>query len=233
MTSNQDWRQLGVCAALILGACQGREPPGNGGQIGEEVGAHCEVVERTPLARDEVSPLGFAAGPMLDRIVGEHAHTLRYANGTETALSLTITEGQTIEYLVQEVVSSGEGEQTAMDIAPWCPNLLSMGVTLGFQTEDGAFTESWEVALLADTEDVAYLTRELEGVSGGFDPWAHVPAGSDYDELRAWLDLRFEEAGASGEITGQGSGVIGDPADPESVAYAESFDIAAFGAIEE
>lgn len=220
-------RRAVVLVGLLAAGCD-RPPPGNGGQFGEEEGAQCVVVDRVPLGRDEVSPLGFAAGPLLDVIASEHVDEMLWASGESTALTLSVTEGSLIEHLTREV-DLGEGETIASEIWLDCSDLVSMAVTLALQTEDGAFDESWETTLLASSADLAYQSLDLDEVSGSFDAWQHVPDGSDYDEVHAWLDLSFGSAGVSGTISGQGAGVTGDPQDPNSAAYAESFDIASFG----
>ena len=226
------WESMALWVVSFAAGCLVPDPPDDGGQIGEEVGAHCEVVQRTPLGRDEISPLGFAAGPLLDRDVGTHTLPLVWADGASTELTIEVIEGATIEYLVQEMVSSGGGgEEPAIE--PACPSMVSMAVTLTLQTADGALAESWETELLAEVAEISHLTRELDEVEGSFDPWQFVPEGSSYDEVRAWLDLAFDAAGPAGAIEGQGSGVIGDPNDPDSAAYAEGFGIATFGASEE
>lgn len=230
-----NWMLAAVLPVALSVGCTGvvQDPPSDGGQIGEENGAHCEVVDRAPLQRDEVSPLGFSAGEILDLAVGVHEHELIWARGGSTALALTVDDEGVYEYLTQEVVVTGDGGRTTANIEPWCPNLVSAKVTLGLETADGAFAESRELELQAYEAGRSQQYLDLDEVSGTFDPWDHVPAASDYDEVRAWLNVTFEASGARGTIDGQGSGVIGDPNQPDSVAYAEAFDIARFGAAEE
>ena len=228
------WRTSGVLAAMAI-ACgdpgtQPPEPPLDGGQIGEENGSRCEVVDRQPIGRDEVSPLGFAAGPLIDLAVGTHVGDLAWADDATTGATLTIADRGVVEFLSQEVVSTGDpGTANLAEPALWCPDLLSVGIVLGFETDDGAFAESVEAALLAEVDDRAWLSWSLDAVAGTFDPADHVPPGSDYDEVRAWFDLAVDASGIEVDITGQGSGVIGDPDDPDAAAYAENFDIASFG----
>jgi hypothetical protein len=220
-----------LSAALALDGCSLERPDPGGGQIGEEGTAHCEVVERTPLGRDEVSALGFSAAEVLAFAVGTFEDALVYEGGGSAALAVVITEGTEgtegagFELQHQELVVTGSGAA----IEPACPDQVALDVAVTFTTDDGVFAEAWDGALLAMSADQAWLTRDLAGAAGSFDPRDYAPAGSDYDEVRAWLDLTVAPSGLSGSVVGQGSGVIGDPDDPDSTAYAESFDIAGFG----
>jgi hypothetical protein len=197
----------------------------DGGQFGEEGGARCEEASRTQLAADETSPLGFAPQAILDLLVGPRDETLTWASGGSTPLALEVVPDGDYAYVEQEFVSDGSGAEPALG----CPNLVVVEGELTFATEDGAFDEHLPVVVQAESAALASLYDPLEQLAGAFDPWDHVPAGSDYDEARAWLEVSFDAAGASGVIEGQGSGVVGDPNDPDSTAYAEGFEVASFG----
>lgn len=215
--------------AVVLVGCIGT-PPNDDGQFGEEGGARCDVVSRTPLAVDEVSPLGFTAQEVLDYAAGAHEQTLSWsAIGGSTPLTLTIAQSGAIEYLEQAVVETGNGSNAEPALAPFCPNVLSVGVDIGFVTEDGAFAEQWLGALASDVVDRATFGRQLDELVGTFDPWDHAPVGPAYDEVIAWLDVALTPAGPSGTVQGQGSGTDGDPNDPNGTAWAQSFEVASFG----
>lgn len=222
---------LGAMAVAMV-ACTGAEPPNEqpGGQFGEEAGAHCVVLTETPLALDEISPLGFSAQELLALAAGASEHELDWVQlGQTTSLSLAVTSLDSASYVEQGV----ERDEGYGGPEPWCPNVVKVAVRLELSTEDGALAESAETALTSEGADRVSLTLPLDAVAGSFDPWDHVPAGTDFDEVRAWLELNFDASGLSGRIDGQGSGVVGDPNDPDSVAYAQGFDIATFGDTEE
>jgi hypothetical protein len=213
----------------------GEEGPDlDGGQIGSESGAHCEIATETPLAEDEVSPGGFAPAEILALLALPYAGDLQWEAGGSTPLTFAVTPAASYAWVVQEVVvEDGDGSGTAAEIAPWCPSYLAIDVTLDFATADGAFAESFALEVRAESAEAASVGADLASVSGTFDVWDHVPAGSDYDEASASLSVQFDAAGPRGGISGQGSGVLGDPNDPDSVAYAENFEIAHFGSATE
>lgn len=218
---------LAVALAAGAGAgCTGAEPPLDGGQIGAEDGT-CEVVDTQPLGRDEVSALGFAAGAVLDYAAGEHADALVWAAGGSTPLVLTVTETADIAFLTREARSGDGGGTVATEMAPWCPNVVSMGVAVGLRTDDGAFDEAWDLELLADTADLASASVALDDVAGTFDPWDYAPDDADFDAVRAWLDVTFTAAGPYGAVSGLGEGTDGD------TAYAQALPIATFGQVQE
>lgn len=229
-------RRIFVVLSLGAVACDlGAADPNDGGQFGEEAGARCEAVGATPLGADEVSALGFAPQALLDLAVGTHADTLAWAQlGTTTGVTLTVShDGGAMELVDYEVVSEGGsgGMEPAIEPALFCADQVEIEVAVSLTTDDGAFAESWTVRLAAAEAARASFSRELDAVSGTFDPWDHAPAGNTYDTMRAWVDVAFDAAGASGVISGQGEGVEGgDRMDPDSVAYAESVDIGSWGA---
>jgi hypothetical protein len=173
---------------------------------------------------------------VLDFAAGEHERELVWSkDGVATPVTVGVVESAGgSEYVTQEVVSDGDDGGIEPALTPFCPNYVSLGVELTVATGDGALAETWTNALAAESADAAHATFPLDdGLAGTFDAWDHVPDSSDYDEVRAWLDLVIDPDGVSGVISGQGSGTMGDPSDPNSAAYAEGFEIARFGPLEE
>lgn len=212
--------------AMVATACVIGEPrPDDGGQFGEE-GAACVAVERTALALDEESALGFAPQALLDAAAGEHAATLTWASGGSTPVAIGVEHAGGAVELVDYEYLTADGEPSAMEMG--CADLVEIEVDVTFATEDGAFAEAWAGRITSALEGEAGFAHDLDAVAGTFDPWDHAPAGSDYDEMRAWVSIRFASGVASGAVDGQGSGVVGDPDDPESAAYAENVAIATF-----
>ena len=219
--------RFGLLAMVVATGCVFEERPDDGGQFGEE-GAACVAVERTALALDEASALGFAPQSLLDAAAGEHSATLTWSDGGATPLAISVTPvaGGAIELVDYEFLDE-DGEPSAMEMG--CADLVEIEVDVTFATEDGAFAEAWSGRLTSPLADAADLWHDLDAVAGSFDPWDHAPAGNTYDEVRAWVSITFAAGDASGAVSGQGSGTEGDPSDPDSVAYAENLEIGRFG----
>src|SRR5688500_13866468 len=101
-------RWMTLVGITVAGGVGTTPPNDDGGQFGEEAGAHCEVVGRTPLALDEVSPLGFSAADVLALAEGQHDEVLSWVEaGGSSPLTLTVAQVGDIEYLEQAVVDDG------------------------------------------------------------------------------------------------------------------------------
>ncbi|MEQ1567972.1 MAG: hypothetical protein ABMA64_20200 [Myxococcota bacterium] len=219
----------GMVLAAGLAGCGGPGNHDDGGQFGEESGARCVVTSRTALSIDEVSPLGFTAQEVVDLTSGARGYSLAYAGGASTPLAFELVPSGVYEYVEQAVVDEGGSGGIEPAFTLFCPNLVAVAAELHFATDDGAFAEVLSVEVSAPELASVSVVDPLDALAGAFDPWDHVPAGSDYDEVEAWLDVHIDAAGVHGTISGQGSGIVGDPDEPDSMAYAESFEVASFG----
>lgn len=213
---------------LLFPACT--LAPNPGGQFGEESSGRCEAQERTPLERDEASPLGTTPGDLLDLAEGDHPDVLTWEQlDRSTEFTFTVAyDGGAMEWVDYTYVSDNPGSLVEIG----CEDTLEVEVSVILATADGAFDESFPTRLRTGGTD-PWLNHALDTVTGTFDPWDHAPADHDYDEMRAWLDVAFASSGVTGVVSGQGSGVIGDPNLPDSVAFAENVDIARWGGGEE
>ncbi len=191
----------------LLAAC--------GGQVGEEGGAECASVNSIPLARADVSPLGFSADEVLTHVGSERTVSVSWANGgtTEATITFSSSLGE-IQFHDREIINSGGQEAGALD----CGDTLEIPTSVSFVTADGAFNETWSLSLFASVSDVATLATNLEQISGSFELAPYVPTG-EWDSVRAWVSLQFG-ADSNGAITGQAAGEDGE------VAYAENFNVA-------
>lgn len=214
---------------VLTTACTLGTDPDDGGQIGEESGARCEAVGRTALAVDEESALGFAPQALVDLAVGSTTSTLDWADGTSTPLVEDVVVTGAMELVDYEVIDTGTGDgtQTAMEMALWCPDQVEIEVTLSLTTDDGRLAESVATRLQASEVDLVTAWMTLDQPQGTFDAWDFAPAGNDYDDMRAWIDLTWDASGASGVVHGQGEGTDGD------TAFAENVDIGSWGVVEE
>lgn len=182
------------------------------------------------VALDEVTELGLSASDLLAQAEGEHSAVFTYAAGETTPLSLTVTGLGTAELL------TGEAPESNTDVYWDCPTTLSVDVRVDFLTEDGAFAEQWDTALIntAESQGVTAFSVELDpdGLSGSYDLTSAVTS-TDYDELIAWGNGRFEAAGPSGEISGQASGSEECDDGETCSAWAELVEVGAWAAAAE
>ncbi len=198
---------------------------GDSGQSGEEnAGAMCDAVATTDYAFADSTPLGFTGQQVADLVVAEHAATLTWAKGGETALTVAVTTAATaITWRDNGYVDDGSGIEIAME----CADDLMLPVQAVFTTADGAFAETWDLELSAVAADAAsaYAELDLDALGGTYTVTEVDPA--DFDAVRAFLELKIGPGGASGEVSGQAE-EAGDAADPDSTASASRFEIATF-----
>lgn len=115
------------------------ELPHTGGQTGGEAGIHCSAdVELQPIAFDAITPLGYAPAEIAAALRQVYASTLRYAEGGETELELTLSYPGTSFY------------------AAACSRIV-LDVTLGISTADAAFAGGVHGRLFARSPDAATL----------------------------------------------------------------------------
>lgn len=201
----------------LLGVLACGEPPGaGGGQFGQETdnGATCVEVERTPLADDEISALGFAPQELLSWAIADHAATLTWSDDTTTGLTLSLSNPSGADYVVYEAEYSGNTNGMETEAAIWleCPAMVEVTTDVALQTEDGAFDEAFSFTLRVTSADQFALSRELDAVSGSFDVQDWNDA--DYDEV--WADLSLQasqEDGLAGAVEGSGQKTHGSGPD--------------------
>ena len=119
----------------------------SGDQADEEIAA-CEVFMVTPLAVEEVSPLGFSAKEMLGFVEGEHFQGLRYADGEEADAAIRFQFDGGASYQEREWISAhGDGAELPAD---GCGDVVELEMTVTISTTDGALDESWAVGLQSE-----------------------------------------------------------------------------------
>jgi len=208
---------------------QGSDGPGSYQPDGQEPATElhgCLPQSSVSIDRNEVSTLGFSGHQILDLAEGEHNGTLSYSDGTQTDLTIIVNPvGEEVNVVDYEMSGGGFG---GIEIMLDCPDQMEIDVMLQFVTEDGRYNEKWETTVNAHVEDLGevYLDIDLDELNGSYTFAGADPAG--YDEVRAFVDITFDQSGAHGAINGQTSGNQGDPDDPDSVAFAENHAIASF-----
>lgn len=180
----------------------------------------------TAVAMDEVTELGISANDLLALSEGERAETFTYAQGGTAALSLSVSSLGTAAVLTGEPIAS------ETDVYYDCPTTLSVDVTVGFSTDDGAFAESWDTALTttADTVSSAFFWVELDpdALGGSYDFSADITE-PDYDERSLWASGQISAEGAWGEIAGQVSGSDDCADGDECSAWASMVEVGQWG----
>lgn len=202
-------RFANVVPLVVVAAC--------GGQVGEEP-AECAVQSVTPLAGDEVSPLGFSAEQALVGVVGSHPLSVSWADARTTNGDVTATyRGGTIEY--QERAWRGD---VTPELDGDCFDILAIELDLTAATDDGALDEAWTATLIVHDRANADVQLDLDDVRGTLEVADYAPSAA-WDAVTAWLELVFGSTGPGGVIAGQAIRHQGD------TVSAESFGIATLG----
>jgi hypothetical protein len=189
-----------------------------GGQVGEEGGVACLPVTTTPIDLDEVTPLGFSAGELLDATMGTRSAGVVWVSGGDTAMTIELSyEDGSAEFQERDWVGDHNGTLEAIGVD--CPDVIQIAARVEVTTADGALDESWDVVALADSATRLSFSRRLEDLNGSLAIEDFAPAG-DWTSIRALIDLAIDAGGLSGRISGQATGESGD------VAFAEGFEIA-------
>lgn len=223
---------LSLFAVSLLTAC-----PDNGPKDDTAADLWACDETATELSLEEVSALGFSGQAIVDLASGAHSATFTYDDGAQTGLTLTASSPGAVRYIESTPPSaSPDSGMYDADVA-WdsgandpCPDRVEVDMTLGFVTEDGAFDESWDVAMSsADGDTVSFFsTLDPSGFHGSFDLADHV-ASSDWDDLSAWVQGTFEASGTSGEISGQASGTEDCDEGEDCSAWAEMVPVGTWG----
>ncbi len=210
---------------LLAVACGGDRDSSTHGEM-----PYCDDT-RTELALDAVTPLGFSGADLVAGIPATETATLTWADDATTALTLTFAPGDRATHVDSEAVYPEGGEGPAIGIE--CPDRVEVGGGFTFTTADGAFAESWEVAVRG-TEPAPLLRVELDldGLSGTFDLVPFVTA-EGWDDLSAAIEVSWADGASAGVIEGQASGSGPCEDDDDCTAWSESVDVAAWGAASE
>ncbi len=197
-------------------------------------GPYCEDTP-TVLALDEVSELGFSGQDMLDLAEGTFTEDLRYQldpplADTIVAVDVAYDAGE-VRFIHSEAVYP-ETNGPTNDIGVVCWDRMEVDVDVSLYTDDTLFAEDWDgVTLEAASESQVELYRSLDSFGGPFDLWDY--ADPDADEVRAFVEIRFDADGSHGALSGQASGADDCEPGETCAAWAETIDIASWSSLED
>lgn len=202
--------------SLFAVACVATPPDDGTPEPGDDPAASgCAAVSEQALGADEESPAGFSAAVALEAALGAHSVAVAWADGAGGVLELEVTQAGAPAWVDYEVLPDGSGAMIEIG----CLDALEVPVQLLATSDDGRVALDVSARLLADADGGSVWVD----VSDDVDLAPFVPAGATYDDVRGFLSLRFDAAGVTGSLDGQGSGSNGN------TAYAESFAVATLG----
>jgi hypothetical protein len=161
----------------------------------------------TAIEMSEVSALGFTAEALVANVAATEAATFTYIDGTATALSLGFVSSGIARFVDGEPAYLGDGDEFPLiDID--CFDRVEVAGTLTFATDDGAFDETFDVAMSGATAEEASvaLALDLAALGGTFDLGPFIDTEDPWDTSSAWLGARFAGGVSAGSVDGQISG---------------------------
>lgn len=193
---------------------------GDGGQSGEEL-IRCGSVASAPLADDEASALGFSKADIAALVDGDHDAVLAWEAGGTTPLALSVTLGAA-SFEDMEWIDDNTGDLAEQAMELGCADVVQIEAAVTFATDDGAFDESWDTSVSAALADSAsfWVDLNLAALGGTF----VMPDADAYETVDAFVNGTFDNTGAHGEISGQGTQTEGDG--PDGTASATSLPVA-------
>jgi hypothetical protein len=171
-------------------------------------GSSCDET-RTALTMGETSPIGFSGSDVIGTVGHTYHETLVWDDGTTTGLTIGVSyKSGAVNYIDSEVSEDG-GMEGAY---PICTDRLEIEVEVTFKTDDGAFDETWSVAMSAETADEASFSRELDlaTLNGTYEIRGLDPA--EYDKVTASVRARLRADTSEGAVSEMGEKVEGDTA---------------------
>lgn len=212
----------GVWLLVVLG-CSSADPHGLGGQTGEEsFGCLTASTETAPL--EQTTRLGFSGNDVLAVIPPESTSTFTWSDASETTVMVSVTvTGSTVEVRDNEWKAPEDGREIGSSD---CADAVAIEARLTFATGDGAFDETFDVVLIASTQNLvlAHVEREATELAGSYEVTELDPAGR---RVRLFWTFTFDTNGLRGSVDGQAEDLPGDS--PDGTVSAEGFDIGTFG----
>jgi hypothetical protein len=123
----------------------------------EPKGPHCEE-SASEVPMEKPTALGFSPAQLAARLPETEQTTLRWADDTQTELSLAFRPQDSARFVDSEAVYP-DGEQPAIGVI--CEDRVEIDVSWDFLTADGAFDESFDTPLRASTLEAASLSVQL------------------------------------------------------------------------
>ena len=193
-----------------------------------EDGPYCENTA-TVLALDEASALGFSGADMLALAEGGFDETLTWAADSSTTpihISVGYAEGEVRFVDSEAVYPEGEGETPAIGVE--CEDFVEVDVSVVVTTTDGALDETYELALISfeGTHISTSASFDHTEMGGSYEFTLMDP--SEYDDVTHGLDMAFDAAGSSGELTAMAEGCDDDCTGDECTCWASIDTIASW-----
>lgn len=199
------------------------------GKNQEDAALSCDE-SSTTLGFDELSALGFSGAQLAALAEGAHADTFTYAEGgATTGLTLTITADTTGARFIDSEPAEDTGGGMELDMS-WCEDRLEVDLSIGFQTEDGAFAETWSGVLSSQDGVDADFRADVDpaALSGSFDADALL-GDEDWDSVEMWLSGSARDGLTWGELSGQATKVEDCEEGEECSAYAKILEVGSWG----
>lgn len=188
---------IGMGSLVALAACSSSSKTEENGN--EALWPVC-VETRQSMGLDDETPFGVTAREAFESAKGEHVATLRWHDGRETELRLTITSEPSLLELVDREPNRGQGEGPALAMAHECDDFIEAKVSATFQTEDGGFDESWDdlrvewFQIMGYSRFRARRSIDLDHLGGSYTPTELSP--SEYDSIpQASISFSIDEEG--------------------------------------
>ncbi len=169
-----------------------------GGQTGEESGDGCVFIT-SPLAERERSPLGFSSEQVLAMVDAERSASFEWSRGSGLEYG---PESGAAEVTVR-IARTGAAHFARVDpdeSAPHCRDHVRIPVTVDLATGGGAFDESLQATLLAESGDEASVTHVVPSAAlrGAF---AFAPGALGTRRFqRLEVNLRFRAEAFAGQL---------------------------------
>lgn len=193
------------------GPDSGGEDLDNDGFTGSE-GGFCMAGEKSDIALDDDSQLGFSANDLLAFASGTHEEVMRWRmpmqgsigpESGEGTITITLEPAGTAPRFVQpDDGSSSGGAEPAVDlIGGGCEAWLEVDVNVTVETGGGALDESFEAVLRSRTADVAYVyvSPEPGELNGSFEASYDTPG---FNLVQLGLGITLTSFGTSGTFSG-------------------------------
>ncbi len=199
---------------------------------GFEDGPYCEDTP-TVATLDDISSLGFSGADMLALAEGGFDETLTWHDSDSTTpvhISVGYAEGE-----VRHVASTAvypETDGPTNDIGIECEDYVEIDVSLIVTTEDGGLDEGYELALRSGDGATVSTSVDFDHSEMGGSYEFTLMDPSEYDSVTHFLDVAFDDAGCSGELSVQAEGCDDDCTGEECTCWA-SMDTVATWPIED
>lgn len=194
---------------LALGVLAFASGCGEEGQL-DEASASCKQT-RTSLSPEETTLLGQTSAELFGAIQLTYSGDLNFTPEGSTTLTLSPGVMGAATFVDQEPEENSSGGEIDTLEAAYCEDFVEIQTQLLFETEDGLFGETFDVALNFFVPGTARFSIDVvpSALAGSYDFMVMDPA--EYDEVTASLygDL-VSDGSSSGTLSEVGTKVEGE-----------------------